>query len=188
MHANRSDSFESAMSYLDSIKDIRATHNCWAYRGKDENEFRVSDDGEPSMTAGKPILVAIDGINLVNTMVVVTRYFGGVKLGTGGLIRAYQGTTRSGLAIAEQELKIADYMSETIIKLVVPMDSIGNCYHIISKYGEVIQSGHEVDFSDTAINLELIQVRIVSARMDEFKRLIMDTTKGQARFLNEIQT
>ncbi|MCA9694875.1 MAG: YigZ family protein [Nannocystaceae bacterium] len=66
-----------------------ATHHCWAFRGRDRDTFRYVDDGEPSGSAGKPILNAIDGRSLADVVVVVTRYFGGVKLGTGGLVRAY---------------------------------------------------------------------------------------------------
>ena len=66
-----------------------ATHHCWAWRGDHRDAFRYSDDGEPNGSAGKPILAAIDGRQLQHVAVVVTRYFGGVKLGTGGLVRAY---------------------------------------------------------------------------------------------------
>jgi uncharacterized YigZ family protein len=65
-----------------------ATHNCYAYR-IDESEYRFSDDGEPSGTAGKPILNMIDKYELLEVLVVVTRYYGGTKLGIGGLMRAY---------------------------------------------------------------------------------------------------
>ncbi len=67
-----------------------ATHNCWAWRlGLDSESRRSSDDGEPSGTAGRPILQEIDGRRLTDVLVVVTRYYGGTKLGTGGLVRAY---------------------------------------------------------------------------------------------------
>lgn len=69
-------------------KYYNATHNCFAYR-IDEDVFRYSDDGEPSGTAGKPILQVLESVPLYEALCVVTRYFGGTKLGTGGLIRAY---------------------------------------------------------------------------------------------------
>ena len=70
--------------------EYNATHHCWAYRlGQQSDLFRYSDDGEPSGTAGQPILRQIDGRMLTNVMIVVTRYYGGTKLGTGGLARAY---------------------------------------------------------------------------------------------------
>ena len=85
-------SVEEAVEFLSAIKkrEHSATHHCWAYRiGADGGMFRFNDDGEPSGTAGQPILRQIDGRGVTNTMVVVTRYYGGTKLGKGGLIRAY---------------------------------------------------------------------------------------------------
>ena len=84
---------------MDVLKDVEvrdATHNCWAWRiGGD---YRSSDDGEPAGTAGRPILAAIDGQGFDRVMVVVTRWFGGVKLGAGGLVRAYGGAAASACA------------------------------------------------------------------------------------------
>lgn len=78
-----------------------ARHNCFAYVIGDKGEIqRFSDDGEPQGTAGKPILEVITSRDLTNVLVVVTRYFGGVLLGTGGLVRAYQGATIEGLSNA----------------------------------------------------------------------------------------
>ncbi|KVI08665.1 Impact family, partial [Cynara cardunculus var. scolymus] len=79
----------SAQSFLSEVQDARATHNCWAY--KVGNQYRSNDDGEPSGTAGKPIYSAIENSGLDRVMVVVIRHFGGIKLGTGGLVRAYGG-------------------------------------------------------------------------------------------------
>lgn len=79
-----------ARDFIAAHSDATANHNCWAWRlGQ---AYRFNDDGEPSGTAGKPILAAIDGQNLDNVAVVVTRWFGGILLGSGGLIRAYGGT------------------------------------------------------------------------------------------------
>lgn len=75
-----------------------AGHNCWAYRVRDV--YRFSDDGEPGGTAGKPILQAIDGQGLDHVAIVVSRWFGGVLLGTGGLARAYGGTASACLRVA----------------------------------------------------------------------------------------
>src|SRR5690625_1753942 len=84
------DNVEAALQFVRQTSDPEASHNCWAYRlGQ---EYRFNDDGEPSGSAGKPILAAIDGQNLDGVVVVVTRWFGGTKLGIGGLIRAYGGT------------------------------------------------------------------------------------------------
>lgn len=79
-------------SFLEQVAKsfVHASHHCYAYRlGLNSDSFRYSDDGEPSGTAGKPIFEALRGRELTNTLCIVTRYFGGTKLGTGGLIRAY---------------------------------------------------------------------------------------------------
>ena len=99
--------------FLNSIKEIhpKATHHCYAYRlGMDKYKYRANDDGEPSGTAGKPILGQIDSKGLTNTMVIIVRYFGGTKLGVPGLINAYKTSTREILENAPLiEKTIKDY-------------------------------------------------------------------------------
>ncbi|MGA9335191.1 MAG: YigZ family protein [Rudaea sp.] len=91
---------QSAVEFLRQVADPGANHNCWAWRiGQ---RYRFNDDGEPPGTAGKPILQAIDGQAMDNTMVVVTRWFGGIKLGAGGLVRAYGGCAAECLRLAEK--------------------------------------------------------------------------------------
>eukprot|EP00250_Pteridium_aquilinum_P035335 c9165_g1_i1 orf=301-966(-) len=79
----------AALDFLSEVSDPRATHNCWAY--KVQSAYRFNDDGEPGGTAGKPIYSSIVASGLDGVMVVVTRFYGGIKLGTGGLVRAYGG-------------------------------------------------------------------------------------------------
>ncbi|OZI75002.1 IMPACT family protein [Bordetella genomosp. 12] len=88
-HATPVDSVAEAMAFFAAFSVAEATHNCWAYRIG--NEYRYNDDGEPGGTAGRPILQAIDGQGLDRVAVLVVRWFGGVKLGAGGLVRAYGG-------------------------------------------------------------------------------------------------
>jgi uncharacterized YigZ family protein len=91
---------EEAKAFLTKVSDPAANHNCWAWRlGQ---SYRFSDDGEPSGTAGKPILQAIDGQDLDGVVVVITRFFGGILLGSGGLMRAYGGTAAQMLRAAEK--------------------------------------------------------------------------------------
>lgn len=91
---------EDAKAFLAKVSDPAANHNCWAWRlGQ---AYRFSDDGEPSGTAGKPILQAIDGQDLDGVVVVVTRFFGGILLGSGGLVRAYGGTAAQMLRQADK--------------------------------------------------------------------------------------
>ncbi len=93
-----------AMAFVEARREEfrGATHNCFAWRlGIGQDQMRAGDDGEPSGTAGRPILREIDGRRLTDVAVVVTRYFGGTKLGTGGLIRAYGGAAAAALGLAE---------------------------------------------------------------------------------------
>ena len=86
-----------------------ARHVCWAYMlGPDRSTFRANDDGEPSGTAGKPILGQINSLELTDILVVVIRYFGGIKLGTGGLIVAYRAAAAEALSLAELEERTVD--------------------------------------------------------------------------------
>ncbi len=91
---------EEAIEFVDEIKKryYDARHNCYAYQIGDRNQIqRYSDDGEPGGTAGMPILDVLRGRNIKNSIVVVTRYFGGTLLGTGGLVRAYSSAAKAGL-------------------------------------------------------------------------------------------
>lgn len=92
------DSAEAAHAFMATVADPTATHNCWAWRVGDQ--YRSSDDGEPAGTAGRPILAAIDGQGYDRVAVVVTRWFGGIKLGAGGLVRAYGNTAAECLRAA----------------------------------------------------------------------------------------
>ncbi|KAL9241381.1 hypothetical protein vseg_015500 [Gypsophila vaccaria] len=119
---------QSAHSFLSEVRDNRASHNCWAYKIGDQ--YRSSDDGEPSGTAGKPMYSAIESSGIDRVMVVVIRYFGGIKLGTGGLVRAYGGVTSECLKNAPTRL----------VKAKVPMgvevsfDLLGLLYHQLQSF------------------------------------------------------
>ena len=89
-----------AMQFFAERSDPEATHNCWAYRiGQ---EYRFNDDGEPGGTAGRPILQAIEGQDMDRVAVLVVRWYGGIKLGAGGLVRAYGGCAANCLRLAER--------------------------------------------------------------------------------------
>ena len=107
-----------------------ATHNCFAYR-INAQEFRYSDDGEPSGTAGRPVLSMIDKHQLQRTVLVVTRYFGGTKLGTGGLIRAYSQSAESVIFQANISKKY-NYIKLTIeypFEMVSKVQQLRHRYH-----------------------------------------------------------
>ncbi len=102
---------EEALAKVAEIKAkyYDARHHCWAYRlGNDGERFRSNDDGEPSGTAGKPILGQLVSADLTNILAIVVRYFGGVKLGTSGLIEAYREATIEALANAERKTCILE--------------------------------------------------------------------------------
>lgn len=123
---------EEAASYISSVKKKYwdARHNCWAYVIGNNNETqRFSDDGEPSGTAGKPILEIIDGSQIRNCLIVVTRYFGGTLLGTGGLVRAYQAASKAGL----ENSKIIEVMEGVKLSLDINYNSIGKIQYICAE-------------------------------------------------------
>jgi uncharacterized YigZ family protein len=93
-------SASEAQAFIDRVSDLSANHNCWAW--KLGQQYRFNDDGEPGGTAGRPILTAIEGQQCDRVVVVVTRWFGGIKLGTGGLVRAYGGCAAKCLQQAER--------------------------------------------------------------------------------------
>ena len=100
---------------LDLLKKehFKATHHCYAYRlGTDGKNYRANDDGEPSGTAGRPILGQIDSFGLTNLLIVVVRYYGGTKLGTSGLINAYRESAKEALSNAEKIEKIIESQLE----------------------------------------------------------------------------
>ena len=118
-----------------------ATHHCWAFRLFADARARSSDAGEPSGTAGKPILAAIEGADLHDLGVVVVRWYGGIKLGTGGLSRAYRETAAETLRSAS----VAERFLYERVRVAVPFDALGSIYRLVhppdvvlveEKYGE----------------------------------------------------
>ncbi|CAL5197209.1 unnamed protein product [Lathyrus oleraceus] len=119
---------KSAMSFLSQVRDPKATHNCWAYKVGDQ--YRSNDDGEPSGTAGKPIYSAISTSGIDRVMVVVIRHFGGIKLGAGGLVRAYGGVASECLKNAPTCL----VKTKVPMGVEVPFDLLGVLYHQLQSF------------------------------------------------------
>ena len=138
-----------------------ATHHCWAFRLRERS--RSSDAGEPSGTAGKPILSAIEGASLFETAVVVVRWFGGVKLGTGGLSRAYRETAAETLRHA----KIADRYVYERFRVIVPFDMMSHAYRLVDPPNVILL---EETFADQ--NEFVFDVR--RSRADDFARTLTE--------------
>jgi len=166
------DSEPQAVSILESVrkKFYDATHNCFAYRIGSDNDalFRYSDDGEPSGTAGKPIYDRIEGHNLTNLILIVTRYFGGTKLGTGGLTRAYSEAARS---VLEKAGDLEVYITEQI-SFTVKFPDYGSVERIIHQLEARIVSS---DFSDKIKMVVEIRLSLVK----KFREAVTDATSGR---------
>lgn len=113
-----------------------ATHHCWSYRiaALPHDLERCSDAGEPAGTAGRPIRQAIEAAGLANVLVVVVRYFGGTKLGRGGLMRAYRGAARQAIAGCRQEM----LRLTTRLRLRGPVKGDGEARHLVARHGGTV--------------------------------------------------
>jgi len=139
-----------------------ATHHCWAFRLFDGRQ-RTSDAGEPSGTAGKPILAAIEGASLYDLGVVVVRWYGGVKLGTGGLGRAYRDTAAEAL----REAKTLDRFLYERVRVVVPFSALSTLYRMLNPPDVVLAGEH---FGDT--NEFDLDVR--TSLVEGFRRMLVE--------------
>jgi uncharacterized YigZ family protein len=160
---------QEARDFMAAHADAAASHNCWAWRiGQ---SYRFNDDGEPSGTAGKPILQAIDGQSLDNVVVIVTRWFGGVLLGTGGLIRAYGGTASACLRASS----IVDLIPMAKATVCVGFSDLAL---VKARLGAAtgVRVADET-FLSTGARLTLAVPRSVA---DEVARIVADATSGRA--------
>lgn len=135
---------DEAKAFVDGIRKKHpfATHNCYAYVTEGGKVARFSDDGEPQGTAGIPMLEVLKNRGLRDTTVVVTRYFGGIKLGAGGLVRAYSSTTSLGL----DEAGVEENVLSSVYKITFGYDKYSLFLKFIEKYRhETISSDFEQD-------------------------------------------
>ena len=174
-HIKRVETEEEAQQFIQEIKKKHwnANHNCSAYLIGEHNQIqKANDDGEPSGTAGVPMLEVLKKRDLKDTIVVVTRYFGGIKLGAGGLIRAYGKSTSEGLnAVGVVERKLMTVMH-------VEAD-----YSWLGKLENELRASRyqlkEIHYSD---QVEL-EVYVEDAEVEKFNEWIIDMTNGQATIL-----
>lgn len=168
---------EEALAFVAEIKKKHydARHNCYAYAiGEEQPLLRFSDDGEPGGTAGKPILEVITGKGLCNVCIVVTRYFGGTLLGTGGLVRAYTDASKACIEATE------------IIKksLVVPMTFTTN-YTDLGKI-QYILGNEGIDISDSEYGESVIlKVEIFIEDEQRIKKALTEATAARIQIEQE---
>ncbi|MBC2575396.1 YigZ family protein [Peptostreptococcus canis] len=163
---------EEAREFIDEIKRKHkdATHNVWAYTiGQNMNIQRYSDDGEPQGTAGIPTLEVIKKEDLRDVVVVVTRYFGGIKLGAGGLVRAYT----KGAKIGIEAGKIVEKVPFTQIDILIDYTLLGKMQNSLSNKGFVIKG---IEYAENVV----ISVYCEDNRLEELKNLIVETTNANS--------
>lgn len=168
---------EEALAFIEEMKKKYwdARHNCYVYSvGKNREYTRCSDDGEPSGTAGRPMLDVLLGVGLYNTAVVVTRYFGGVLLGTGGLVRAYSKAVQEGLAAST----VIEKIYGCSLKVVTDYTGIGKIQYIAGERGIPILDSQYTD----KVELSLL---VPADQMASVQKAITEGTNGRAKMEKE---
>jgi uncharacterized YigZ family protein len=177
-YVERATTEEEAQEFIRKIKKqhSNANHNCSAYMiGEQDQIQKANDDGEPSGTAGVPMLEVLKKRKLKDTVVVVTRYFGGIKLGAGGLIRAYGSSTSEGLnatGIVERKLM-------TVIKSTID-------YTLLGKVENELRNQHtyllqEINYTDQVE----VTTFVPDGREEEFIQWVRNLTSGQVKNIEE---
>jgi uncharacterized YigZ family protein len=158
---------DEALAFVRRVGDPAATHNCWAYRiGQD---YRFNDDGEPGGTAGRPILQAIEGQGIDRAVVVVTRWYGGIKLGAGGLVRAYGGTAAECLRLAPRSPIVA--MAQLALHC-----EFGELALLKARLKDWMAQVEHETFDATGVSLIL---SLPESQLDEAQARITDMSRGR---------
>ena len=166
-HAKRVYSEEEARDFITAIKKehYKATHNCSAFIIGERSEIkRTSDDGEPSGTAGVPMLGVLENHNLTNVCVVVTRYFGGIKLGAGGLIRAYAGS----VALAVKKIGIIEIKEQAGIAIQMSYAQYQEYSNFLKEHNLMELDTNFTDQVDTMIYVDKEEKETIKAALVEF--------------------
>lgn len=161
---------QQAEELLDKHRKIYydATHNCFAYSlGNDDEIFRFSDDGEPNGTAGRPIYQAIKHFDLKNVLVIVTRYFGGTKLGVGPLARAYYDVAFDCLNNAERKI---EYLTETI--------RFNIDYSFVSSIKRILEP-ISVDTKEEYLETVTFTSKILKSKIVKLRKDLIELTQGK---------
>ena len=162
---------EDARNFIEEMKKKYwdATHHVFAYQLGERNEIqRFSDDGEPQGTAGLPVLNVLKGEDVKNTAIVVTRYFGGTLLGTGGLVRAYGKAAKEGLLVAG----IAEWIRYCQYKVAAEYTDSGKVQY------EILQHGH-VRYDTQYTDQVRYQVLVEWEQAELFEKKMLDILKGK---------
>ncbi len=173
---------KEAQNYIEQLKKNhpKARHWCYAWRlGADKNHFRANDDGEPSGTAGRPILGQIDSAGLTQVIIVVVRYFGGTLLGTSGLINAYKESAR----LALESATIVEKVYRTRIRINFNYTLMSDVMNAVKKLE--LELNHK-DFGETAV----IETEVPRDKVDEtwltFKAAVLKIEENQASEIKHI--
>ncbi|MCD8067689.1 MAG: YigZ family protein [Lachnospiraceae bacterium] len=167
------ESEEEAMAFVDQMRKryYDARHNCYAFVVGPRGELaRSSDDGEPSGTAGRPMLEVLQGAELKNAAVVVTRYFGGVLLGTGGLVRAYTQAVQEALKLCPTAIM----KSGKRVEIETDYNGIGKILHLLGRRNLAQESG---EYTDRVC----LRVLIPEEEISDFTKEVTEATAGRGR-------
>ena len=170
-HAARVNSQAESLEFYESVIDAQATHNCWAWRI--EFKVRSSDDGEPSGTAGRPMLNVIERRQLENVMVIVTRYFGGIKLGVGGLVRAYSGTTAKCL----DKAGVLELFPMQEYKVIAGFEWAASVQGLLEQFSAIKL---DEDYNDQGVTMK---IRCREADYGKLAIALRDASRGQVKIL-----
>ena len=167
------ESEEEALAFIEAMKKKywNATHNCSAYVIGEKGQLkRCSDDGEPSGTAGRPMLEVLEGEGIRNVAVVVTRYFGGTLLGTGGLVRAYSASVKAGLASSVIITKIPGAK----LKIETDYTGLGKIQYLLGEMGIRTLDSQYTDHVE-------LDVLVPETMLERVKAELIEGTNGQAK-------
>ncbi|WP_226618579.1 YigZ family protein [Cytobacillus firmus] len=184
-HVGRAETADEALEFIQKIKKMHsnATHNCSAYLiGENDQIQKANDDGEPSGTAGVPILEVLKKKKLKDTVVVITRYFGGIKLGAGGLIRAYGRATSEGL----QATGIVERKLMTVMKTKIDYTLLGKVENELrSSTAYTLKEIHYLDVVEIETYVEDDQTDVFAEWMTELTNGKSEVNKGARIYIEQ---
>lgn len=172
-HCERAETEEEAIAFINKIKKEHhsATHNCSAYLiGEHDQIQKANDDGEPSGTAGVPILEVLKKQQLKDTVVVVTRYFGGIKLGAGGLVRAYGKSTTVGIGAAT----VVERRLHSLIKVSTSYTWLGKVENTIRSSSYILE---KIEYTDDVD----FYIFVPKEEEEDFTNWMIEMTNGQCK-------